>query len=156
MARRAVMPSGAEYARSTTSPGSPSYSIAHRVEGEIEARRIRWCVKNVNVILFFSVALPFRGVSKLSPRPISSPKGTNSIAGAPPPVEIEDYQPCKGLHIIGVMQPLQGWSNGCWHPGAMPPAIEFVPFGEKRYRRSHLTHPRERRLNRSHQRFKRP
>jgi len=29
------------------------------------------------------------------------------------------------------MQPLQGWSNDGCHPGALPPSIEFIPFGEK-------------------------
>ena len=35
------------------------------------------------------------------------------------------------MHLIGVMQPLQGWSHGCCAPGAVPPAIEFVPFGDE-------------------------
>ena len=70
-------------------------------------------------------------VATLNPCPISSPEGTNSIAGgtAPGRDRIDD-QPCKGC-ISWVMQPLQGWSNGCWHPGAVPPAIEFVPSGDE-------------------------
>jgi len=38
----------------------------------------------------------------------------------------------KGLHKLIKIQPLQGWSRVCRPPGALPPSIEFVPFGEKR------------------------
>jgi hypothetical protein len=40
-------------------------------------------------------------------------------------------QPCKGLNNPNEMQPLQGWSSIRSLPGAMPPAIEFVPFADE-------------------------
>ena len=76
-------------------------------------------------------------VSKLNSRPTSSPKGTNSIAvGTAHGRDRIDDQPCKGCISLGLCNPYRGWSNGGCHAGEVPPSIEFVPFGEKRYRRS--------------------
>ena len=78
---------------------------------------------------------------KLNPRPISSPKGTDSIAVGTAHGRDRNRRPTlQGLHFFVVLQPLQGWSNGGRQPGAVPPAIEFVPFGEKRIRRWTFDH----------------
>src|SRR6476620_368802 len=60
-----------------------------------------------------------------------SPEGTNSIAGGSAPGRRRPFdQPCKGLHKPSEIQPLQGWSERIRCPGALPPAIEFVPSGD--------------------------
>ena len=55
--------------------------------------------------------------------------------GHPPGCQQPFDQPCKGLHNPNEMQPLQGCPTIRSLPGAVPPAIEFVPFGDEIGRR---------------------
>src|SRR6185295_10106321 len=71
-------------------------------------------------------------VSKVDLRSLFSPKGTNSIAGGTAPGCQQPFdQPCKGCITPMRCNPLQGWSSIRSLPGAVPPAIEFVPFGDE-------------------------
>jgi len=68
------------------------------------------------------------GVSKLHPRPISSPEGTNSIAGGSAPGQRTRLdQPCKGCTSPVRFNPYRVGPDFRSLPGALPPAIEFVP-----------------------------
>ena len=74
----------------------------------------------------------FEGASKLIPRSIASPKGTNSIAGgtAPGRDRIDD-QPCKGLHLMGLCNPCRVGRMVVGIRGRCPRLLNLSPSGKK-------------------------
>ena len=71
-------------------------------------------------------------MSKVDLQYLFSPKGTNSIDGGIAPGLATTIRPTlRGLHNPDEIQPFTGLAlTSDLYPGALPPAIEFVPFGD--------------------------
>ena len=104
----------------------------------LERSRTGLCSESL-VFIRFLIFTAIGAVSKLAPRSISSPAGTNSIAGGSAPGKDRNRGPTlQGLPLNGVMRPLQGWSEGPRYRGRCPRLLNLSPSGTSPRMRLHL------------------